>query len=48
LVMYYFDSKNAKAISDKLNISHSVACQRIRTARQQLHELLSGEMTDER
>jgi RNA polymerase sigma-70 factor (ECF subfamily) len=48
LVMYYFDSKNAKTISDKLNISHSAACQRIRTARQQLHELLTGEMSDER
>jgi len=41
LVMYYFDNKNAKAIAERLNISHSGACQRIRTARQQLHELLT-------
>jgi len=41
LVMYYFENKNAKAIAEKLNISHSGACQKIRTARQQLHELLT-------
>ena len=41
LVMFYFDNKNAKAIAEKLNISHSGACQRIRMARQQLHELLT-------
>ncbi len=41
LVMYYFENKNAKAIAEKLDISHSGACQRIRTARQQLHELLT-------
>ena len=40
LVMYYFENKNAKAIAERLNISHSGACQRIRAARQQLHELL--------
>ena len=44
LVMYYFDNKNAKAIAERLNISHSGACQRIRTARQQLHELLTGRL----
>jgi len=42
LVMYYFDNKKAKAIAERLNISHSGACQRIRTARQQLHKLLRG------
>lgn len=41
LVMYYFDNKNAKAIAERLNISHSGACQRIRTARQQLHQFLT-------
>lgn len=41
LVMYYFDNKNAKDIAERLNISHSGACQRIRSARQQLHELLT-------
>lgn len=41
LVMYYFDNKNAKAIAEKLNISHSGACQKIRAARQHLHKLLT-------
>jgi len=41
LVMYYFENKNAKAIAERLNISHSGACQKIRSARQQLHELLT-------
>jgi len=41
LVMYYFENKNAKAIAERLNISHSGACQKIRIARQQLHELLT-------
>ena len=40
LTMFYFDEKNAKTIAEKLNISHSGACQRIREARKQLHELL--------
>ena len=40
LTMYYFDEKNAKTIAEKLDISHSGACQRIRAARKQLHELL--------
>jgi RNA polymerase sigma-70 factor (ECF subfamily) len=44
LVMYYFDGKNAKAIAERLNISHSGACQKIRNARQQLHELLTGRL----
>jgi RNA polymerase sigma-70 factor (ECF subfamily) len=41
LVMYYFGDRNAKVIAEKLGISHSGACQRIRTARQQLHALLT-------
>ncbi|HUU18516.1 MAG TPA: sigma-70 family RNA polymerase sigma factor [Sedimentisphaerales bacterium] len=40
LTMYYFDGKNAKTIAEKLNISHSGACQKIREARKQLHEML--------
>ena len=40
LTMYYFDGKNAKTVAEKLNISHSGACQKIREARKQLHELL--------
>jgi RNA polymerase sigma-70 factor (ECF subfamily) len=47
LVMYYFDKKNAKIIAEKLNISHSGACQRIRTARKQLHELLAERFKNE-
>ena len=41
LTMFYFDGKNAKTIARKLNISHSGACQKIRAARKQLHELLT-------
>ena len=41
LTMFYFDGKNAKTIAQKLNISHSGACQKIRAARKQLHELLT-------
>lgn len=40
LTMYYFDGKNAKMIAERLSISHSGACRRIRAARKQLHELL--------
>ena len=47
LTMYYFDGKNAKTIAGKLNISHSGACQRIRTARKQLHELLTERVKNE-
>ena len=47
LTMYYFDGKNAKTIAEKLKISHSGACQRIRTARKQLHELLSERKNNE-
>ncbi len=48
LTMFYFDGKNAKNIAEKLNISHSGACQRIRAARQQLHELLTERTYDEK
>jgi len=41
LTMYYFEQKNAGNIAKKLNISHSLACQRIRTARNELHALLT-------
>jgi RNA polymerase sigma-70 factor (ECF subfamily) len=47
LVMYYFDNRNAKAIAEKLSISHSGACRRIRMAREQLHELLAGTTENE-
>lgn len=41
LTMYYFDGRNAKTIAEKLNISHSGACRRIREARKLLHEILT-------
>ncbi len=41
LMMYYFDGRSTKSIAERLNISHSGVCQRIRTARQQLHRLLT-------
>ena len=47
LVMYYFDNKSAKTIAEKLNISHSGVCQRIRAARKQLHKLLTEEVHNE-
>jgi RNA polymerase sigma-70 factor (ECF subfamily) len=47
LTMYYFDGKNAKMIADRLNISHSGACQRIRAARQELHKLLTERSRNE-
>jgi RNA polymerase sigma-70 factor (ECF subfamily) len=47
LTMYYFDEKNAKTIAEKLDISHSGACQRIRAARKQLHELLKERENNE-
>jgi RNA polymerase sigma-70 factor (ECF subfamily) len=40
LMMYYFDNRSAKSIAEKLNISHSGACHKIRTARKQLYNLL--------
>ncbi|MHC4574514.1 MAG: RNA polymerase sigma factor [Planctomycetota bacterium] len=47
LVMYYFDNKSAKRIAEMLNISHSGVCHRIRTARKQLHKLLTKGVHDE-
>ena len=47
LTMFYFDGKNARKIAGKLNISHSGACQRIREARRQLHELLTERANNE-
>ena len=41
LTMYYFEQNNARNIARKLNISHSLACRRIRTARNELHALLT-------
>ncbi len=41
LLMFYFDGRGAKTIAKILNISHSGVCQRLRMARQQLHEFLT-------
>ena len=41
LTMYYFEKKNAKLIAEILEMSHSNACQKIRQARQMLHEILT-------
>jgi RNA polymerase sigma-70 factor (ECF subfamily) len=41
LTMYYFEQKKAESIARKLNISHSLVCQRIRAARNELHALLT-------
>jgi RNA polymerase sigma-70 factor (ECF subfamily) len=41
LLMYYFDGRSTKTLAENLNISHSGVCQRLRTARQQLHEFLT-------
>ena len=48
LTMYYFEQKNAGAVAKKLNISHSLACQRIRAARDELHALLAEGGSHER
>ena len=47
LVMYYFDNKSAKTIAEKLNISHSGVCYKIRAARKQLHKLLTERVHNE-
>ena len=41
LLLYYFDGQDAKSVAATLGISHSGACQRLRMARQQLHQLLT-------
>lgn len=43
LVMYYFDDKSTESIAEKLSISHSGVCYRIRAARKLLHKLLTEE-----
>jgi RNA polymerase sigma-70 factor (ECF subfamily) len=48
LTMYYFEQKNARNIARRLNISHSLACQRIRTARDELYALLTKGSPHER
>jgi RNA polymerase sigma factor (sigma-70 family) len=41
LLMYYFDGHSAKTIAESLKISHSGVCQKLRTARRQLHDFLT-------
>jgi RNA polymerase sigma-70 factor (ECF subfamily) len=47
LTMYYFEQRDARSIAGKLGISPSLAYQRIRMARQMLHELLTERDTHE-
>ena len=41
LTMFYFEKKDAKTIAEKLSISHSGICKKIRDARKMLHEILT-------
>jgi len=47
LVMYYFNNKSLKRIAEKLKISNSGVCQRLKAARKQLHELLTKGVQNE-
>lgn len=47
LTLFYFEHKDAGSIATKLNISPSLAYERIRTARKELHELLTERGTHE-
>jgi len=40
LVMYFFDGESVKTVAEKLNISRSGVYQKLRTAIEQLHDLL--------
>ncbi|MHC4645477.1 MAG: RNA polymerase sigma factor [Planctomycetota bacterium] len=48
LVMYYFENRSMKAIAEKLKISPSGVCHRLRVARQRLHKLLTDEVQNEK
>lgn len=41
LVMFYFDGRNIRSISEQLGTSHSSVCRRLREARRYLYELLN-------
>jgi RNA polymerase sigma factor (sigma-70 family) len=41
LVMYYFDGRNARSISEQLGTSHSSICRRLREAKHCLYEILN-------
>jgi RNA polymerase sigma-70 factor (ECF subfamily) len=41
LTMYYFEQRNARSIAERLSISPSLAYERLKAARQRLHELLT-------
>jgi RNA polymerase sigma-70 factor (ECF subfamily) len=47
LTLFYFEHKDAGCIAKKLNISPSLAYERIRAARKELHELLTERGTHE-
>jgi RNA polymerase sigma-70 factor, ECF subfamily len=41
LLMFYFDGQNSRTIAEKLELSHTTVCQRIKEARKELHRLLT-------
>jgi len=43
LVMYYFDGQDVKTVAQKLEISPSGVYQKLRTALQELHEILTAQ-----
>jgi len=43
LVMYYFDGQNVKAVAEKLEISTSGVYQKLKTAINELHEILTSQ-----
>lgn len=47
LTLFYFEHKDAGSIARKLNISPSLVYERLRAARQELHELLTERGTHE-
>jgi RNA polymerase sigma-70 factor (ECF subfamily) len=47
LTLFYFEHKDAGSIARKLNISPSLAYERIRAARKELHKLLTERGTHE-
>jgi len=47
LTLFYFESKDAGSIARKLDISPSLAYERIRLARQELHQILAKGSTHE-
>jgi len=47
LVLFYLDDKSTASIGERLNISQSSVCKRIKRARKQLHDLLTERVENE-